>query len=120
MPGESSSAPGRRSPGTSSTACPMTARTCSRTRSSPISAPACYVVFLANPASFTPQYKSDMRDVGAEMAPLLHPGDLVVVGQPEQTPLNWYYLPAGLRFASTIGPVSDPRYMNWVKALDRL
>ena len=71
----------------------------------------------ANLSSYTPQYKSDMRDVGGEMAPLLHQGDLVVVGQPEQTPLADYYLPAGLRFATTIGPVNDPSYMNWVYAL---
>jgi hypothetical protein len=78
------------------------------------------LAFLANPASYTPQYKSDMQDVGAEMGARLHPGDLVVVGQPEQTPLSWYYLPGGLRFANTIGPVLDPRYMNWVNALDKL
>ncbi len=78
------------------------------------------VVFLANPASFTPKYKSDMRDVGGEMAMLVHPGDLVVVGQPEQVPLAWYYLPGGLRYANTIGPIADPRYMEWVNALSRL
>jgi hypothetical protein len=61
-----------------------------------------------------------MRDVGGEMAPLLHPGDLVVVGQPEQVPLTWYYLPNGLRFATPLGPVRDPTYMNWVYALARL
>ena len=42
-----------------------------------------------------------MRDIAGEMAPLLHRGDLVIVGQPEQVPLAWYYLPAGLRFANT-------------------
>ncbi len=78
------------------------------------------VVFLANPASFTPKFKSDMRDVGGEMTQLLHPGDLVVVSQPEQVPLAWYYLPGGLRYANTIGPVNDPRYMEWVNALSRL
>jgi hypothetical protein len=78
------------------------------------------LVFLAKPASFTPQYKSDMRDVAAEMGPLLHPGDLVVVGQPEQTTLAWYYLPGGLRYVNTAGGVSDPSYMNWVDALSRL
>jgi hypothetical protein len=80
------------------------------------------VVFLANPKSFTPQYKSDMRDVGGEMGSLMHPGDLVVVGQPEQTPLAWYYLPGGLRFTNTAaqGTLADPRYMNWVDALSRL
>jgi mannosyltransferase len=78
------------------------------------------VIFWANPASFTPQYKSDMRDVSGEIAPLLHPGDLVVVGQPEQVPLAWYYLPGGLRFADVTGPSRDPQSMNWVDALPRL
>ncbi len=78
------------------------------------------VIFWYNPASYTPLYKSDMRDVAAEMAPRLHTGDLVIVGQPEQVPLAWYYLPAGLRFADTTGPSHDPQSMNWVHALTRL
>ncbi|HEY2439487.1 MAG TPA: glycosyltransferase family 39 protein [Solirubrobacteraceae bacterium] len=78
------------------------------------------VAFLANPASFAPSYKSDMQDVAAEMSPLLHPGDLVVVAQPEQTPLAAYYLPGGLRFASTTGPVADPSYMRWSGEMGRL
>jgi mannosyltransferase len=78
------------------------------------------VLFLANPASFTPQYKSDVRDVGGEMSPRMQAGDLVIVGQPEQVSLAWYYLPGGLRYANTLGAVPDPRYMNWVDALKRL
>jgi hypothetical protein len=78
------------------------------------------VVFVVHVASYSPEYKSDMREVGAQMTPLMHPGDLVVVAQPEQTPLAYYYLPAGLRYANTIGPVKDPTYMNWVYALKRL
>ncbi|HEY1713294.1 MAG TPA: glycosyltransferase family 39 protein [Solirubrobacteraceae bacterium] len=79
------------------------------------------VAFLANPSSYTPQWKSDMRDIGAEMTPYLKAGDQVVVGQPEETPLAWYYLPGGLKYANTAGGrVSDPRYMDWVKALHRL
>jgi hypothetical protein len=93
---------------------------CSRAGVVGIVAIAASIVFLANPASFTPQYKSDVRDIGGEMTPLMHPGDLVVVGQPEQVPLTWYYLPPGLSYANTIGPVSDPRYMNWVDALTKL
>ncbi len=50
----------------------------------------------------------------------MHPGDLVVSGQPEQTPLAYYYLPGGLRYATTEGPVSDPTYMNWSGAQARL
>jgi mannosyltransferase len=78
------------------------------------------VIFVAHISNYTPQYKSDMREVGGQMTPLMHPGDLVVVAQPEQVPLTYYYLPGGLKFASTLGPVKDPTYMNWVYALRRL
>ncbi len=85
-----------------------------------VAAIALCVVFLADAGAFAPSYKSDMRDVAAEVGPLLHPGDLVVVGQPEQTPLASYYLPGGLRFADPIGPIANPTYMNWADALGRL
>ena len=38
----------------------------------------------------------------------------------EQTPLAWYYLPNGLHYATPLGRVKDPAYMNWVFALRRL
>jgi mannosyltransferase len=78
------------------------------------------VVFVAHVSSYTPQYKSDMKDVSGELTPYLHQGDLVIMSQPEQTPLAWYYLPNGVRFANTLGPVKDPRAFNWVYALRRL
>jgi hypothetical protein len=79
------------------------------------------VAFLApHPGQFAYPVKSDMRNVAGEVTPLMHKGDLVVVAQPEQTPLAWYYLPPGLSYANSIGPVSDPSYMNWVNALSRL
>ena len=74
------------------------------------------LAFVANVASFVPKYKSDMRDVAGEIAPYMRTGDVVLVGEPEQSPLAWYYLPAGLRFATLTGPVNDPSYMNWVNA----
>src|SRR6202012_5859303 len=74
---------------------------CSRARLVGIVAVALSCAFLANPFSFAPKHKSDMRYVAATMGPLLHKGDMVVVGQPEQTTLAWYYLPGGLRFAKT-------------------
>jgi hypothetical protein len=61
-----------------------------------------------------------MQDVSGEMTPLLHPGDLVVSGQPDQLPLAWYYLPPGVQYASALGRVRDPSYMDWVYALRRL
>jgi mannosyltransferase len=93
---------------------------CARARLPGLVGVAVAVVFLVNPTTYTPQYKSDMRDVAAEMSPMLAPGDQVIVGQPEQTPLAWYYLPGKLRFANTTGVVSDPTYMNWVNALRRI
>jgi mannosyltransferase len=93
---------------------------CARAGLLGIVAVALAIAFLANPSTYVPKDKSDMRDVAAEMTPMLRPGDEVVVGQPEQTPLAWYYLPAGLHFANTAGLVKDPSYMDWVKALNRL
>lgn len=78
------------------------------------------LAFAANAASFAPQYKSDLRDVAGELAPYLHAGDLVLVAAPEQSALAYYYLPAGLRFASPMGPIAHPSYMNWVNAYSRL
>ena len=78
------------------------------------------IVFVVHVASYAPEFKSDMRDVAAEVGPMMHKGDLVIVGQPEQVPLASYYLPSGLRYANTLGKVADPRYMNWVYALKRL
>jgi hypothetical protein len=80
------------------------------------------VICLAAPGTYSPEFKSNMRDVAGEMNGFLHPGDLVIVGQPEQTPLAYYYLDGGLRFANTAGSsvLRDPSYMNWVHALARL
>ncbi len=77
------------------------------------------MLFWLNPRPFVDGYKSDVRDIGAEAGSQMRAGDLVVVGQPEQTPLAWYYLPGGLRYADTAGPVDDPRHMDWVDAMDR-
>lgn len=70
-------------------------------------------LFVANPASFIGSDKSDMSEVAYEVSPYLHTGDTVLVTQPEQTALAWYYLPAGLKFATALGPDPHPTYMNW-------
>lgn len=80
----------------------------------------CLFAFWVKPTEYVDGYKSDVRDIGAEVGSQMKPGDLVLVGQPEQTPLVWYYMPGGLRYSDTIGPTSDPRHMDWVDALDRL
>jgi hypothetical protein len=76
--------------------------------------------FLANANSFVPQYKSDMRDLAGELSGDLRPGDLAVLAQPEQAALALYYLPGGLRYATTLGPDAHPSYMNWDSATARL
>jgi mannosyltransferase len=76
--------------------------------------------FVVHVSSYAPRFKSDVQDISGEVTPLLHRGDLVVSAQPDSAPLAWYYLPGGLRYATTIGPVSDPSYMDWVHALNRL
>ncbi|HZV74420.1 MAG TPA: glycosyltransferase family 39 protein [Conexibacter sp.] len=77
-------------------------------------------VFWIKPTQYVDGYKSDVRDIGAEVGSQMRAGDLVLVGQPEQTPLVWYYMPGGVRYADTIGLTADPRHMDWVDALDRL
>jgi hypothetical protein len=78
-------------------------------------------VFWVKPTQYVDGYKSDVRDIGAEVGAQMQPGDLVLVGQPEQTPLVWYYMPGGLRYANTDGgAVADPRYQDWADALDHL
>lgn len=77
-------------------------------------------VFMARPHAFIPQYKSNMQNIAGEMDTYLRPHDLVIVGQPEETPLAYYYIGLrGLNWANTIGPVKDPSYMDWVNALAR-
>jgi len=97
----------------------LTALGFARARWLGLAALAVLVVFWANPKPYVDGYKSSVRDIGAEVGTQLRPGDLVVVGQPEQTPLAWYYMPGGLRYADAAGPVDDPRHMDWVDALER-
>ena len=65
--------------------------------------------FNFDPGSFAPTHMSDMQDISAEMTPHLHPGDVVAMTQPEQTPLADYYLPGGLRYTTSLGTPVQPR-----------
>jgi mannosyltransferase len=78
------------------------------------------IAFGANPASFAAGHLSNMAQIANQTAPALHDGDLVVVAQPEQTPLAAYYMDSGLRFSTTTGPTSDPTTMDWMNAEQRL
>ena len=64
--------------------------------------------------------KSNVREITAQVAPELHRGDLILSTHPEQVPVLHYYLPDGLRYATTLGPVRDANVMDWRDAVDRL
>ena len=68
----------------------------------------------------SPEEKSNVADMSATVAHRLEAGDLVVSTQPEQVPVLAHYLPAGLRYATPLGPVEDPYVMDWRAALPRL
>jgi hypothetical protein len=77
-------------------------------------------VYWLNPHTSQIDNKSDAHTVAVLVRDTLKPGDLVLSTHPEQTPLLYYYLPPGLRYATSMGPVADPRVMDWRDALARL
>jgi hypothetical protein len=64
--------------------------------------------------------KSNVRAIAHGVAPYVRSGDLVLSTHPEQVPALRYYLGARVRYATQLGPVADPRIMDWRDALDRI
>jgi 4-amino-4-deoxy-L-arabinose transferase-like glycosyltransferase len=67
--------------------------------------------------------KSNAADLGAAAADVLEAGDLVVVLQPEQTPLIEYHLRdevPGLIWANQLGRVENPELMDWRDGMERM
>jgi hypothetical protein len=64
--------------------------------------------------------KSNAREIAHAVAPSLRAGDLVLTTHPEQVPVLRYYLGRHVRYATQLGPVADPRVMDWRDALDRI
>jgi len=66
-------------------------------------------VVLAAPVAVKGQRfdKSNVADVAAQLGPRLGPGDLVV-SDFGRLPVLAHYLPSGLNYAETMGPVRDP------------
>jgi hypothetical protein len=65
-------------------------------------------------------HKSNVAGVAGAFAPRLPAGSVVFSEQPEQVAVLRYYLPSGLRYVTPLGPVADPRVMDWRDALRRL
>jgi hypothetical protein len=78
------------------------------------------VIFWANPRTHALETKSNAHAASVLVEDRLAPGDLVVAIHPEQGPLMHLYLPKGLRWANAMGPVADPRVMDWRDALPTL
>jgi mannosyltransferase len=78
------------------------------------------VALLWVPQGMTADAKTTEKNVLSEMEPFLGRGDIVVSTHPERMTVLDYYLPRGLTYVTSLGPVSDPRYMDWRDVLDRL
>jgi hypothetical protein len=69
---------------------------------------------------YVQENKSNVDKIAQRIGDRIRPGELVVSTQPEQVPVLHYYLPAGLRYATPMGPVPDPTVMDWRDAVVRL
>jgi mannosyltransferase len=76
----------------------------------------------AVPKTYGLKNKSNAADMERAVVDdsLLRDGDLVISMQPEQAPLIDYHLPGDLQFATPLGPVENPRIMDWTHALERM
>jgi mannosyltransferase len=79
----------------------------------------------AIPKTYDLRNKSNASDLRKAAVPHLHPGDLVISMQPEQTPLLHYHLTTlghvkDLRWATPLGAVHNPSVMNWTDSQERL
>ncbi|MEA2247720.1 MAG: mannosyltransferase [Solirubrobacteraceae bacterium] len=77
-------------------------------------------ILWAHPRTGALVTKSNAHTAAVLVRDQLEPGDLVVAVHPEQGPLMHLYLAPGLRWANAMGPVTDPRIMDWRDALQRL
>jgi hypothetical protein len=64
--------------------------------------------------------KENAKQIAGGVQPYIHPGELVISTHPEQTPVLRYYLGDRQRWATTLGPMADPRLFDWRDAVERL
>jgi len=76
--------------------------------------------FWFDPRTSALQSKSNVRSVAASIQTLVTAGDLIVSTHPEQLSVVAYYMPDGVRYADSLGPVEDPRVFDWRDAEARL
>ncbi len=64
--------------------------------------------------------KSNAKAVAEEVGPQLQANDLVISPDFEMVPMFAHYLPPGLRYATSSGPVPDEDIVDWRKSMERL
>jgi hypothetical protein len=64
--------------------------------------------------------KENARGIVNGVKPYLKQGELIISTHPEQTPVLRYYAGPGYRWATTLGPTSDPHIFDWRDAVSRL
>jgi mannosyltransferase len=67
-----------------------------------------------------PADKSNVRAVAQDVTPSLQPGDLIISTQPETVPVLHYYLPAGMRYGSLTGGLTEVGVWDWRDGVERL
>ena len=83
-----------------------------------VAALALVVIFWAPYAAS--EDKSNVDTIASLYGSSVRAGDVVLSTQPEQVPVLAYYLGYDRRYATPVGPVADPRVMDWRDVLDRL
>jgi mannosyltransferase len=63
---------------------------------------------------------SNLKGAAHSIGPRLRPGDLVLSMEPGQLTTLYHYLPPGLRYATSMGPVRDPGVIDWRDVIPRL
>ena len=78
------------------------------------------VALLWLPKGVQPDPSTTEKNVVSAVESYLGRGDVVVSTHPERLTVLDYYLPRGLTYVTSLGPVADARYMDWRDVLDRL
>jgi hypothetical protein len=72
-----------------------------------------------DPPLHSPNSKSNVASLARAMNPHAGPTTLVLSTQPEQIPTLAYYMPQITHFGTPLGPVPDPRVVDWRNALEK-
>jgi mannosyltransferase len=75
--------------------------------------------WVLDPPATSRNSKSNVASLAAAINPYISPTTLVLSTQPEQVPTLAYYMPKITHFGTPLGPVPDPRVVDWRNALEK-